>query len=385
MKKTVYFHIGTMKTGSTSVQEFLLANCELLRNKGVAVITANEENPADSLRTIKLATVVRNPTPEEQEQENQWIAQFAGRLEARPERTFILTDECYWFAAADPNRQARFRFFLETLQAVAEVRVIVYFRRQDLFMMSYHQQNQKRGRLNGKTCRDRVFDNTHDWLHYRAPLEWLIALVGPNNIRVRPFERGQFLGRNLFVDFLRCASLDLTDEFCIPDRPQNPGLPPFLAELMRCLSFFRYSDEERAVLFEASLENQDGRHNVSAQYPTLSPADRHQLMAQFKEDNRWVAGHMLNRSDGILFKEPLPALDEPWEEYRLNPEEVKSFFREGDFLTESIRNRMCRQVLSVCGRRNPLWLRTRDFVRSRARKALGAVGLKSLQKTIRPV
>lgn len=385
MKKTVYLHIGTMKTGSTSVQEFLQANRELLREKGVGLFSANEDNPADNLRSIRLAYVTQRPSEAELEQEEQWTSAFTEHLQTRPEHSFILTDECYWFAAVDPDRQARFRSFIEKLQAFAEVKIIVYFRRQDLFMMSYHQQNQQRGRLNGKTCRERMLDDTHDWLHYREPLEWLIARVGKDDICVRPFEREQFRDQNLLADFLYCAGLALTAEFRIPDRPHNPGLPPFLAELMRCLSFYSHTQEERTVLFEASLENRDGRCSVSVKYPTLSPADRHQLMAQFEEDNRWVAVEMLGRFGGILFEESLPSLDEPWQEYCLDPEEVKAFFRDGNFLTERVRDRMCRQVLLVCGGRKPLRLRIRDLICVLSRRALGIAGLKSLQKYIRPV
>jgi hypothetical protein len=380
-KKTICFHIGTTKTGSTSIQDFLTANRGALQRKGVDVFTERETDPARSMRAGNYLEDRIGPSFAFEGYE-QWVPEFIRRITASPAETIILTEELSWFTIVHTKRHPLFYEFVAALQAVADLKLIVYLRRQDTFLMSSYQEMLKNGWLNGKTCRQQMKTRDHRYLEYRERLEGLIPLAGKENIIVRPFEGGQFSGGSLMTDFLHCAGISLTDEFTLLDRKSNVGMSPFLTEIMRCLSFFGYTKIDLAPIVRAK-KVQERWLNGQRAHQYLSPRDRRQYMERFAEGNRWIARELLGREDGILFYEPLPEDDGTWRAYRLDPQDVKLFFQDADFLSERIRKKMCRQVVSVCGGRKPLQLRLRDRGKVISRKLLRRTGFRKAAKRIR--
>jgi len=364
-KKTVYFHVGTTKTGSTSIQNFLIENRGVLERNEVALYTGHEKDPADQLRVRRAFCGGVD------------ASFYAPGAEICPESTIILTEEVVWFSLWQPRRQQGFSTLISRMQEFADVKIILYLRRQDNFMMSSYQECLKYGWLQGKSCRQEMRKNSEPSWQYRARLEWLIPLVGRENIIIRPFEKGQFAGGSLMEDFMNSVGLKLTDEYTLSDERGNVGLSPFVAEILRCLSFYKQEASTYERLVEFAFD-QGGPYLSGEQRHNYLPAgDRHQLMQRFEEANQWIAREMLGREDGVLFYEPLPPADEPWEEYKLNPREVRDFFSQSDFFTARRRKKMCRQVLLVCGERKPVWMRIRDRSKVVLRKALRKRGLKN--------
>lgn len=380
-RKTVYFHIGTTKTGSTSIQDFLTGNRNVLLRKGVDVFTEREENPARRMRAGDWLKGRIGPSFAFEGFE-QWVPEFIRLLTGSPVEKIILTEELSWFSIVHTKRKVQFRQFVDALRAVSDLKLIVYLRRQDAFLMSSYQEILKNGWLNGKTCRQQMNTRDHRSLEYRERLAWLIPLMGKENIIVRPFEAGQFVDGSLIADFLHCAGIPLTDEFTSLDRKSNIGMSPLLTEIIRCLSFFGYKKIELAPVLWAN-KNNEYCFNRRGTHQYLSPKDRRVYMTRFEEGNRWIARNLLGRKDGVLFYEPLPEDDGSWREYRLDPREVRTFFQEGQFLSGRMRKKMCRQVLSVCAGRKPLKLRLRDRGKVIVRKLLRRTGFRKMAKRIR--
>jgi glycosyltransferase involved in cell wall biosynthesis len=357
IKKSIYLHVGTPKTGSTSIQHFLTDNRRRLEQQGVAVYTALEPDPADCMRPDE-----RLDPSFAGENGACWTKELVRRIQSRPEEKIILSEEMCWFSIVLIEKRPGFAAFVEQLKTIADVTLIVYLRRQDLFLMSSYQEHLKNGWLNGRTCSQQLNGRDHHYLHYKENIEWLISVVGAGKIIVRPFEAGQFFHNSLIADFLHCAGVSLTSDFVRPDLMKNPGMTPFLTEMMRCLSFFRYTRDELSVFWGpdclADSRCYNGRKD---EHQYLSPSDRRSYLRRFEAGNRWIAAELLGRSDGVLFKEDIPPETGTWTEYKLNKDEVRSFFKQAHFLNRSQRNRMCRQVLSVCGDGRPLSLRSRDF------------------------
>ena len=381
-KKTIYLHIGTTKTGSTSIQRFLDANRLLLQEKGVALYTGFEKDPAETLRVNRKHAVgvdVSFATPEPEE----WVREFLERVRLRPEPVVILTEEVIWFTLFPPRWRERFKTFVEQLQEFAEVRLIVYLRRQDEFWMSSYQECLKHGWVSGRTCQQEMPRKARRYMCYRTALEWVAPIVGRENILVRPFEKRAFAGGDLLQDFLSCVGLELTEEYTRPAGRSNRGLAPFYAEILRCISFFKHGKKEYAGLVRYAFEHPDKFVTQCGGHRFLSPEECRRYLARFEAGNRWVAEELLGRPDGVLFEDPLPAADEFWESYLLNRAEVRDFFEGADFLTEAVRRRMCRQVLSVCGERKPLWMRVRDRSKVELRRWLRKRGFRKWARRLR--
>jgi hypothetical protein len=381
-RKTIYFHIGTTKTGSTSIQKFLTRNRQLLQGKGFALYTGQEADPADQLRVVRKNLVGVDVSFATRDPEA-WVRTFMDRLEKRTEELIVLTEELVWFALFSMHKKEKFSSFITQLQRIADVKFIVYVRRQDEFFMSSYQECLKYGWASGRTCRQEVYQKNHRNMRYREPFEWMASLVGLKNIMVRPFETGQFYGGSLVQDFLHCVGLELTGEYEQETLRSNQGLSPFFSEILRCISFFKQGAGDYAALVRYAFDHPSICLNHSGGHQFLSPRERHQYLRGFEAGNCWVATELLGRADGILFDEPLPALDEPWVDYQIDPEEVRSFFEAADFLTDAKRKRLCRQVLSVCGGRKPLRLRIRDRSKVEVRRFLRKRGLNKWSRRIR--
>lgn len=291
-----------------------------------------------------------------------WTAELIRRIRLRPERRVILSEEMCWFTMDQREKRPLFQDFIEQLKTLADVTLIVYLRRQDLFLMSSYQEHLKSGWLNGRTCRQELNAQDQHYLHYRDNIEWLIPVLGSERILVRPFESSQFFGNSLLEDFLQCVGVPLTDEFVGTDIVNNTGMSDFLTEIMRCLSFYRYTRDELAVFWGADCLQDERCFNRGREHEYLSPHERRNYLSRFKEGNRWIASELLGRTDGVLFKEDLPLEGEPWTEYKLDKDEVRSFFNRAYFLSRAQRRKMCRQVLSVCEGVRPISLHVRDIL-----------------------
>lgn len=380
-KKTIYFHIGTTKTGSTSIQDFLVKNRDALCLAGVAVYSGKEEeHPSERLRVprpfcdgVDVSFIAGDG--------ESWSREFIQRLKNRSEKTIILTEEVIWFSLFPQRKQQRIISFIDQLKELGNVKIIVYLRRQDDFLMSSYQECLKYGWMKGLTCRQEA-RRKQRYAHYRDLLEPLIPVVGTENILVRPFEPGQFAGGSLLHDFMGCLNTELTKEYDLPVRKSNMGLSPFFSEILRCISFFRCRGEYYRELVRFAFKHSAEYLNSESGHQYLPPVDRHNYMMQFEEGNRWIARELLGREDEILFYEPLPKDDGTWREYRLDPQDVKLFFQDADFLSKRIRKKMCRQVVSVCGGRKPLRFRVRDRLKAMRRKFSRKTGLRRLRRRI---
>lgn len=353
-RKQIYLHVGTPKAGSSSIQHFLTANRSLLARNGTAVYTALADDPAECLRHPG----VRDPAYAGR-QGAAWVRELVRRIQTRPENRIILSEEQCWFSIVLPEKRSAFLNFIAQLNSVGDVTIVVYLRCQDRFFMSSYQEWLKHGWMKGQTCREALRTQDCRFLQYRENLEWLCSVIGKDRVRVRPFEPGQFAGGSLCCDFMHSVGLSLKDDLTGAAIAKNAGLSPFVTEILRCLSFFRHTRDELMVFRQAECLADPRCCRQPDEHAYLSPEERRNWLKQFEQGNRWVASTLLGRSDGVLFEENPPPESEPWTEYRLNRDEVKTFFSRASFLSRSQRRRMCRQVLSVCEGSLPQRLRVR--------------------------
>ncbi len=359
-KKTIYLHVGTTKTGSTSIQMLLKENKEILRQKNFVAYTPCRLQGADCPRRMRglaeYLSLFSLALPTSKKWAG-WFDSFLQEIKQEPADHVILSEECLWNTISSWRKRRRFAFLIHELQAFADVKVLVYLRRQDNYLMSAYQQCLKGCQMNGLTCRQWLC-----WMHdgdaradYSRALKWLLRLMVKENLIVRAFEPEQFFNGSLLADFLHHVGLDIDDGFDIPLKKRNPGLSPFLAEILRCLGFF-YTEKNAIRPFLSLRRKGDERYfNRDREHQFLSPEDRCRLMQEHQAGNRWVAQEFFGRANGVLFYDPLPSADDSWREFQLHEEEVRSFFDEMDDLKLSREQRvkMCEQVLSVINRNVP--------------------------------
>lgn len=336
-KKTLYMHIGTPKTGTTAIQHFLRANDNLLKEKNFLVYTAQDECVWKNLRFLiayldvfgkrELITTgyLSDKASEQKKTLNSWYKKFRKDIKQSAYDNILLSEEMLWWAVC---RQERMLDFLNDLQDDFEIKIIVYLRRQDYYIMSIYQEALKAGRCQGMKCPEWIKspDNLQvsSYTHYAEHLKWLADIVGKENIITRIYEKEQLESKSIFNDFMSTAGLELSDEFVIPEKNINEGLSQFATEMAR--NFSRNNiEKDNFVRFILNYSTADFFNHLGKQHDFLSPVDRRKLLSEFEDGNKYIAREFLGREDGCLFYEPLPDLKQSWAPYELSLDDTVSY------------------------------------------------------------
>jgi hypothetical protein len=303
-------HIGTGKTGTTSIQSFLHANRDRLADLGILYPRSpgTTRHARISLSVLPEESVQRAPAwhrqgfttpPEFQEEVHRGLrAELAGAGLPRA----ILSDEALF--GAKPAGLERLRGLTDDI--ARSVRVVVYLRRQDDHVASRYQQVVKVGETRRLVERVRVL-NLRGFYDYRAKLARWQQAIEPTAIVVRRFERDCFVAGSLHQDFLEAAGVEAPLGRFAPVTQLNESLDAETVELLRILNLFRV---EHTGATAGQIDNRAliGRlRAVSADAgPTLTLPDelREAFMSRWEESNRAVAREYLADPSGELFRMP---------------------------------------------------------------------------------
>ena len=242
--KTLYIHIGTSKTGTTTIQTYCGINREQLKSKGVLFpimpyhydrITENRNG--HFLYATIYENGVRNKEKEKQvlKQELDYIVDCFKDYD-----NVLLSEESIWWATAT-RRKGLWKYLQEhSQQNNYQVKIIVYLRRQDQFMMSRYNQiiNTYTG---GGT--QRFYEYFKDMngkykcvMNYRQRLDYMAKFFPKENIVVKRFDRSYFYNGDLNADFLHILGVEIDDTFAELPKDENLGISVQSGELKRVLN-----------------------------------------------------------------------------------------------------------------------------------------------------
>ena len=295
--KTLYLHIGMPKTGTSSIQKFLLHNRKVLNEYGYCFpkypysypYVYSNRNGYFLVGKCYNKNQGRN-LPLEQRRFNEGLEMILECFEKYEH--IILTEETLWRCLYTRKQIAT------TLKSHADahgycVKVIVYLRRQDEFQISIWKQNVKHSKTaSTKTFDERlneVLENERYLFEYASRLDELAAVFGHDNLIVRRFEPDSWYNGSLVDDFLHCIGLEHTDDFHELPKDFNPSLSENMAYMKRIInSDPSFSKQELSYLGHAM---RDLSAESSAHYPCsmLSSEDTRALLDQFVDENARVA------------------------------------------------------------------------------------------------
>lgn len=147
MKKDIFIHIGTHKTGTTSIQQALANNYELLLQKGILYPSTEREPWPNLPKHTSIYASIRSKNKDNFLNE---IDTLKKEIEDSNCNIIILSEE----GLSEPNIDIInfFRFFINDFN----LHVICYFRRQDYFVESLYNQ----------FVRERVRSETRDIISF---------------------------------------------------------------------------------------------------------------------------------------------------------------------------------------------------------------------------
>lgn len=337
---TVYLCIGTMKTGTSSLQAFMNKNRKALEKQGYCY-PKNYIRGRNILNRNAYFLVYKPYSDNEPSSEEIWnkgmerIAEQAAQFD-----NIVLSDELIWHYSG-----RRENFWQRTKEAFekigCQVKVVVYLRRQDELVQSLWNQNVKSGERWNITFEEFIEKKKHRYfpLDYYKKLTKIAEIMGKENMIVRVYERGQFEGDDLIVDYTKALGIELNDDFQMLEGATNLSLQGNFVEIRRMVNgvpaYQEMPDFLRKVLTKASTE----RNEVDPVEKTSFFNHEKQLafLKRYAKSNEKVAREFLGREDGILFYKPIK------EEKQYDPHNDKML---EDFIHFSV-NYMCQQQQKI--------------------------------------
>jgi hypothetical protein len=323
----VVLHIGSGKTGTSSVQFFLRENRERLMELGWLY----PQSPGRA-RHSRLSLFVKSGP--EMKSSPEWRRQkqsdpvrfrrafrrqlFAEIENARLSRV-VFSDEVLFGSPEQSLRRLR-RF---TDRIAERLRLVVYLRRQDDHMVSRYQQGVKIGWV--ARLGDWAQEDMSSLYDYFSRLRMWERLLRPTELVVRRYEPAGFVDGSLFQDFLDAASIDARAGDLAQGPNRNDSLDAESVEFLRLLNLYRVQNEGATA---GLIDNRRliGRLTEGSTGPVLTlPASfLDGFMGQWEEANRRVAKEMLGDDSGQLFRTPRKTADTTTEQ-RLDPARLDHF------------------------------------------------------------
>lgn len=223
--KTIYLHIGAVKTGTTTIQNFLYRNKDLLEQRNYLFPTLKDnqyviEQPlSEILMEIENHTIKQRKPFEKVKQD--WDNKMLPLIKESKAENIIISSEFL----EDTNLE----FYDFLITQGFNVKVIIYVRKPADKVASLFVEYYKGGYKSYiKNAFDYFNSRKHDlYLFTRQNIE----RIGRENMIVRPFEKEQWKNGSLIDDFLNCIGLELSSEFSIP---QNQNISPDLNYVYLC-------------------------------------------------------------------------------------------------------------------------------------------------------
>jgi hypothetical protein len=300
-------HIGSGKTGTSSIQRLMRRNRGLLLEHGV--LFPSSPGPRrhvrfglyfktdDELVETRPYRSQGHPSPQAF-RETFRTELFAEIEEARP-GTVLISDEALY--GSDNASLSRLRAFTDA--HAGRLRLVCYLRRQDDHLVSRYQQVVKTGETRTLAERTAELDHTKTY-DYAARLDTWARLLEPDAFVVRRFEKGAFVHDSLYADFLDAAGLDVPPDALREVASQNESLDAESVEFLRLLNLHLV----RAEGAQVGMVNHRplvARLAAGSAGPTLTLPDPEldAFMACWRDSNRDVARRYLG-DDDLLFRVP---------------------------------------------------------------------------------
>lgn len=280
--KRLLLHIGTGKTGTSSIQNFLYENRKTLR-KHFSVdyldcgLTHNLHfgEPIHAHYAI-VEWVTKHDTRS--------LDQLIRQIESSSCHTVILSCENFYHHFDDSHIA-----FWHSLLAQFKTELLVYVRRQDLFMESAWKQQAKVGALRmpfplflERHTKPEHLDAVHG--NYHRMLKRWADMFRADAIRVRVFSSSSFANGDLIDDFLQASGIDVSQKGIQLKRlaQTNVSLSSEFSEFIRRVNVTKLIAKKDQQRFLKSIgETLDFKNP-----PLLSTADRIAVLKNYEKSNQ---------------------------------------------------------------------------------------------------
>lgn len=311
--KTLYLHIGTTKTATTSIQRFLEENKDVLQKYGYCFPDSLHVYPRANKRRNAHFLVAkvwdadgnRNQSKEKEyfEEGLQQIRTAFGAYDH-----VILTDESIWHALSYSKKTLLQELKKEADKQKYQIKVIVYLRRQDGLLISRWNQEVKQKFTSAAvmTCEEYLAASKKKEkkiYQYAQKLDEIAAVIGKNNLIVRRFSPKSWKDGSIIHDFMHEIGLDVTEEFQELEESENLRLDKNTTEIKRILNKSGFLTEKEISYFRRFLKEISKDYIKEENTEMLAKEELQQFLELYAKENERVAEEYIGDGQPLFSNE----------------------------------------------------------------------------------
>ena len=303
---TIYLHIGSPKTATSTLQSALSSKSDDLRSQGILYPRNHRNGTAHHLLILDLSAKYTRSTPP-----NYWygsmprgaawasllseIRDFGPGLES-----VVLSSELFF---AQVSSLSSILTEIREKLTGHSIKIVIYLRRQDQLFSSFYNQDIKGQRLWSRSAYD--FYNVHQLFQqeYSVTLNAWADIFGEENIIVRPFDKATLNGGNIETDFWGIIGAKGTT---VSGNFENSGLGENQVYLKRCLNISGFDKEENGDILNMLLGLVEEPPAKGIHY--IDRNSYRKYRQGWVRDNKILADRFLG--GGQLFLEEIPLPEE---------------------------------------------------------------------------
>ncbi|HHT6845713.1 TPA: hypothetical protein ACTZX9_000647 [Campylobacter coli] len=321
---TAYVHIGIAKTGTTSIQDFLTQNYDLLINQGflypkslhgIEEQYSREWSQHRELAFIIKATKARGFLEKESEKLNLFRKEICGFEKV------IISSEMLHDSLIDKEHILHCKNILQDL-GFKKIKIIIYLREPAELFQSVCSQSIKNC-YNQDVCfklpeQSNILN--HRCSHSKTLINWG-QVFGKENLIIRLFDKSEFVEQNLLKDFVSCLNINWNEQFIIPNKA-NESLDVIGSEiLLRVNKKLPLVLSGKINFLRGNLLFYVEKYFSNPKLKITPPKDMYQFYIDyFEESNEWVRKEFFPHKERLFPKKDLTDYKENYELKEIKPE-----------------------------------------------------------------
>jgi hypothetical protein len=227
VKKTLYIHFGTVKTGTTAIQRFLSSNDKILSKHGFHYpgtlrCKDGSHNPLVWILYHKYCKMHLNIYSQPYVVlQNRLLTDLATEIDSTFEHSILLSSEILYLLSEEAIDEFLSLFDIMTVKAIFYVRDL----REVSISLAAQIVKLQESRTNDERI-SYIYDNhiNHFFRCYIRCIQFLERKIGKKNLIFRKYGTEYFKHGNIYDDVLDSIGINITDEFIKPDKLQNESL-----------------------------------------------------------------------------------------------------------------------------------------------------------------
>lgn len=311
--KTLYLHVGTPKTATSSIQKFLAGNRSVLEAHGYCYPVSQHKYPGINPRRnghFLFGKVINENGERSKKKESLYYEEGMQQLKTAFQTydSVILSDESIWYCLSYFKKSLLIKLKEEAERQQFEIKVIVYLRRQDAFLLSRWNQAVKQNTSFAATlsCDDyfAVEQQKEEKLYaYADKLDEIAKVIGKENLIVRRFEPGSWRDGLIIHDFMHEIGLDVSEDFQPLEQEANLRLGKNATEIKRIINL--NSDFTAKEVSYLGKFLKDITNNGPQEAPTamLEKAQIQPFLAKYETQNKRVAEEYIGGGNPLFSTE----------------------------------------------------------------------------------